>query len=1118
MRESSAESGPGVQRVGSPRTAMTREVIRMQRTERSRGIRGGILAGRAFALAAAILVAAGASRGASTQLEAVVFARLSIEEGLSQSIVECILQDSRGFMWFGTQDGLNRYDGYKFVVLRQNPKDPNSLNSNWVLSLCEDRTGLIWIGMFNGGLNSYDPATDRFARYRAIPGDASSLSHDLVRTIFEDSRGTIWVGTDGGLNRFDRRTGAFVQYHADPNDPRSLSSDAIRKIGEDRSGFLWIGTDNGLNRFDRASGESMRFRNVPGDPRSLSDNAVRSIYRDRNGVLWIGTENGLNAYDPRTRDFTRFMNDPGDPASLSNNAVYSILEDTKSVLWVGTNGGGLDRLDRKTGKFSSFRNDPFDPLSLSYNEIYSLCEDRSGVLWIGTWGGGLSMFDTKKKEFAHYKRDANNPNSLSHKFVWSFYEDADGILWIGTHGGGLDRLDRGRNEFGHYRHDPRNPNSLSNDIVRVIAVDRSGALWLGTNGGGIDRFDTKSGRFTSYRNEPDDSNSPSNDEIRCIFVDRGGLLWIGTNGGGMNSFDPSTGRFTRYRNDTRDPNSLSNDFVRAIYQDAGGTYWIGTQGGGLNRFERESGKFTSYRSNPNDSSSISNDFLMSICESKAGDLWIGTWGGGLDRFDRARGTFERFTEQDGLSGNAIYGALEDEEGNLWLSTNNGISRFNPKTKAFKNYTVQDGLQSKEFNAGAYFKSRSGEMFFGGIDGFNAFYPENIKDNSYIPPVVVTSFTKLNREVKLDVPVSELRNVKLSYRDYVFSFEFAALDFTAPNKNQYAYRMEGLDRDWVYTSAAKRFANYTTLRPGKYVFRVKGSNNDGVWNEAGTAVAITITPPFWGTWWFRALVLALLAPLAIFWYRRRRTSIFLEAELRAAHDAQMSIMPHDDPVVSGFDVSGICIPASEVGGDFFDYFWLDGERTKFGLAVGDVSGKAMKAAMIAVMTNGMIASKANERFSPRAALTELNHPLFGKTNEETYTALWLGALDVRARIFTYANAGLLAPLLKRSASVREIESEGPRFPLGALQDTVYEERSVRLEGGDVLVLFTDGVTDARNGDMEFYDYNCLKRFLEIMNTSGMSAGEIKDKIVEDVKRFVGSAPQRDDMTVVVVKAL
>jgi serine phosphatase RsbU (regulator of sigma subunit) len=429
--------------------------------------------------------------------------------------------------------------------------------------------------------------------------------------------------------------------------------------------------------------------------------------------------------------------------------------------------------------------------------------------------------------------------------------------------------------------------------------------------------------------------------------------------------------------------------------------------------------------------------------------------------------------------------------------------------------VQDGLQSKEFDAGAYFKSRSGEMFFGGINGFNAFYPENIKDNPYVPPIVITSFSKLNREVKLEGSPSHL---ELSYRDYVFSFEFAALDYTAPMKNLYAYKMEGLDKDWVYTDASKRSAKYTTLPAGKYAFKVKGANNDGVWNETGVAIGITITPPFWRTWWFRGLAILSAVIVVLLWYRRRLKTVLMQAELQAAHDAQMSIMPHSDPSVEGFDISGICIPAAEVGGDFFDYFWLNDQKTRFGIAIGDVSGKAMKAAMIAVMSSGMISSKANASFSPREALTGLNRPLFAKTNEQTYTALWLAALDVASKTFTYSNAGFLDPLYKSGGSVRLVESTGARLPLGALQDTVYEEGSLRIMKGDVLVLFTDGVTEARNNAKEFYDYAHLRKLLERLDASMLSAREIKTKIIEDVKRFTGSAQQADDMTVLVVKAL
>jgi ligand-binding sensor domain-containing protein/serine phosphatase RsbU (regulator of sigma subunit) len=1070
------------------------------------------------ALLAAAVVTAGAPSALMAQEEAVIFERLSIEQGLSQSIVESIIQDRRGFMWFGTQDGLNKYDGYQFTVKRQDPRDANSLSHNNILSLCEDHTGLIWIGTFNGGLNSYDPSTERFTLYTADVNDPNSLSNNLVRVIFEDHQGSLWVGTGDGLNRFDRATGRFTQYKNDPNDAGSLSHNFVRKICEDGSGFLWIGTNDGLNRFDTAAGTFKRYRNVPGNPKSLSNDAIRALYVDREGVLWVGTEGGLNRFDAQRDAFTRYRAVPGDPNSLSNNAVYSIYEDTRSVLWIGTNGGGLNRFDRKTSRFHSYRNDPFNPLTLSYDEIYALYEDRSGVLWIGTWGGGVDKVDTKRKEFALYRRDPNNPNSLSHDIVWSIYEDESGILWIGTHGGGLNRFDRRTNRFTHYRHDPHNPNSLSNDVVRIILEDRSGIFWLGTNGGGISRFDRKTGRFTTYRNDPGNPHSLSHDEIRCMFQDQYGTIWIGTNGGGLNAFDPKTGIFTRYRNDPRDTSSLSDNYVRVVYEDRAGELWVGTQGDGLNKFDRKTGKCIRFRANPSDPRAINNDYIMSILESKSGAMWIATWGGGLSRFDRSDGSFKSYGEENGLAGNAVYGILEDAAGNLWLSSNNGLSRFNPNTETFKNYGVQDGLQSKEFDALAYFESRSGEMFFGGINGFNAFFPENIRDNPYIPPVVITSFTKLNREATLDSLISEMKELKLSYRDYVFSFEFAALDYTAPLKNLYAYKMDGLDREWVYTNANKRFANYTTLPAGKYTFRVKGSNNDGVWNEAGFSIGITITPPFWGTWWFRAAVILIVVMLAILWYQRRLRTVRMTAELLAARDAQMSIMPHADPSVEGFDISGVCIPASEVGGDFFDYFWLNDSKTRFGIAIGDVSGKAMKAAMIAVMSNGMIATKANESFSPGEALTGLNRPLYSKTGEEIYTALWLAALDVREKTFTYSNAGFLDPLLITERKVRMIESSGPRLPLGALQDTKYEEGSIRFGAGDVMVLFTDGITEARNGEKEFYNYSSLRKLLEGIDTSAMSAKEIKARIIDDVKRFVGSAPQFDDMTVVVVKAL
>jgi sugar lactone lactonase YvrE len=645
-------------------------------------------------------------------------------------------------------------------------------------------------------------------------------------------------------------------------------------------------------------------------------------------------------------------------------------------------------------------------------------------------------------------------------------------------------------------------------------------IWIGTNGGGINRFDRKTGKFTRFLHDPNDPASLSLNEIRSVYQDRTGALWIGTYGGGLDKLIPGDSPvFQHYRNDPDDPNSLSNDFVRATFEDSDGDFWVGTEGGGLNKFDREKETFTHYLSDPSNPHSLNNDYIFSIHEDRSGYLWLSTWGGGINKFDKQSEEFTHYTEEDGLPNDAVYGIMEDAQGNLWMSTNNGLSRFNPETKTFRNFTVQDGLQNNEFNGGSFFMSKSGEMFFGGIAGFNSFYPENIEDNPYVPPVVITSFSKLNEEVELHKPFSEIEGLTLSHKDYVFSFEFAALDFTAPEKNMYAYRMEGLDEDWVHTNSKKRYATYTTLAPGTYTFRVKGSNSDGVWNEQGTSMKITIVPPFWKTMWFRLISALILMSLVAVWYRRRSKNIELIAELRTAREAQMSIMPHDDPVVDGFEISGICIPANTVGGDFFDYFWLNDKRTHFGIAVGDVSGKAMESAMTAVMANGMIYSKIElDGISVSDMMTSLNRPMFAKTDRKMFTALCLASLDVAKRALTFTNAGLIEPLLKSGDSVRYIEGTGSKHPLGLIEDAAYQSTSLQLTSGDVVLLLTDGIPEAQNHSRQLYSDERLKELLRNMDTSSLSAAEIKQKIIDDVEHFSGNASQHDDMTVIVMKVL
>ena len=1054
-----------------------------------------------------------------SQPDNIEFETLSLEHGLSQSSVLSITQDEMGFMWFATEDGLNKYDGYKFTILRHDPDDPNSLSHTWILSLLRDRSGILWIGTFHEGLNRYDPQKEEFTHYFMDPDDPNSLSHNIVRTIYEDRSGVLWIGTDNGLNRLDRETDRFTRYVHDPDDPHSLSHNSIWSIYEDRSGALWIGTEGGgLNKFMREEGEFIHYQADYDNPQSLSHNSVRSIYEDASGTLWIGTGGGgLNKFDRKSEQFICYQHDPNDVSSISHNEIYAMYEDRSGVLWIGTNGGGLNIFDRENGKFIHYRHDSNNPHSLSYDEVYAIYEDRAGVIWIGTYGGGIAKYDRKKKKFLLYRRDPNNPNSLNADLIWSIYEDEDGILWIGTHGGGINRFDRQKNQFTFYRYDPNDPSSLSNNVARIIYVDRFEVFWVGTHGGGLNKFDRETGRFKSYQNDPNDPHSLSHNEIRWIFEDRAGALWIGTNGGGLNKFDRTTEKFVRYRADPNDPQSLSNDFARVVFEDSEGTFWVGTQGGGLNIFDRDNEKFTHLRADPDDPHCLNSDHILSLFEDRSGMIWIGTWGSGLSMFNRNSGTFTAYTVEDGLPSNAIYGTLEDDHGNLWLSTNNGLSKFNPRNKTFHNYNVRDGLQSNEFNGNSFHKSKSGEMFFGGIRGFNAFYPDDIKDNPHIPPVVITSFQKLNREVKFDVSISEVDELVLSYKDYVFSFEFAALDYSVPEKNRYAHMMEGLDTDWIYTDAFKRYADYTTLPPGKYVFRVKGSNNDGVWNEEGASIKITITPPFWVTWWFRALIFLVFLGIAYMLYRYSLKNVRMKTELQAAHDAQMSIMPRSDPNIHGFEISGTCVPASEVGGDFYDYIWLNEEKTKFGIVVGDVSGKAMKAAMIAIMSNGMVFSKAHEIRTVKDIMTRLNHSLYLKTDEIMYTALCLASLDIKSKEFTFALAAFNEPLLKRGSLTISLQTSGNVFPLGAFEGSTYQEKSVNLEDGDVIVIYTDGISEAWTKKDEFYEIERLKDLLNKMDTSILTAQEINNRIINDVRNYCGDIQQRDDMTLVVIKS-
>ncbi len=858
------------------------------------------------------------------------FDRLSLEQGLSQSSITAILQDRHGFMWFGTQEGVNKYDGYSFTVFKYDPYDSRALTDNWVTAVCEDQAGRLWIGTYAGGLNRFNPAKKTFTPYRHNPQDSTSLSHDFITAICEDrygsvpnhhfaaemQRGTLWVGTrGGGLNEFDPSTGAFRHFRPSPADSNSLSDGVVTALYIDRSGVLWVGTANGgLNRFDRDRKVFIHYRHDPGRANSLSDNFVTAICETADGALWIGTAHGgLNKLDRRANTFTRYLHNPKDRNSLSSNAIHRLYESggaTSSLLWIGTEAG-LNQFDPRTGAFTCYRNIATDLHSLSSDKVTAICEDRSGVLWIGTESGGLNKFDRKKKRFAHYADNAANPNRLQDSFVWSLCEDpgaAGRILWIGTNDGGLVKFDRHNKSFKHYRHVAGRDNSLSHNRVRAIHADPDDAgrfLWIGTHGG-LDKFDTHEERFTHYRSDLQNPRSISANVVTVIYEDTFGALWIGTTNG-LNKLDRAQGIFTRYLHDPKNPKSLGNNRVLSLGEDRWGTLWIGTRHG-LYRFDRQTETFAAYRHDPAHPHSLSHDIIETIHCDHAGRLWLGTFGGGLNRIappapssaisygEEEKIAFTCFTEKDGLANNVVYGILEDAKGRLWLSTNRGLSRFDPVTQTFKNYDPTDGLQSYEFNAGAYYKSPRGEMFFGGINGFNSFFPDSMKDNAHVPAVALTAFKKFDKAVEFDRDIADVEEIALSAGDDFFAFEFVALDYSNPQNHRYAYMLAGFDHDWIYCGA-RRYASYTNLDPGKYVFRVKGSNNDGVWNETGVAVKVVIRPPFWRTWWFSFLSIGCLIAGAAFshHYRvRHKIKRLLEIErVRALENERVRQQVADD---------------------------------------------------------------------------------------------------------------------------------------------------------------------------------------------------------------------------------
>jgi len=825
------------------------------------------------------------------------FEHISVEQGLSQSTVHCMIQDRKGFMWFGTDAGLNRYDGFRFQVFHPEKGNPNSLSGDWVLSMLEDDRGYIWVGTRNGGITILDPET--MTLMPILPSDApGGLPSPSVNALAKDPEGNIWLGTEThGLCMVPRtwrmpERPAFQVFPSSKEDPRSAPDGGIYAITFDRKGTLWIGSrQRGLGRrITHPGSEKALFEYFPYDPahpNTTAPSLVNAIVEDEFGLLWLGGDNGPFTFDPARGTFHRWTSVEGESVNLGNRRVLSILRDSRGTLWVASDGSGLLKvLPRSRAedpvRFRRFVLDPKDTRSLSGNGVQWVFEDRSGVLWVSAYHGGLNKLtlnparthDRDKPSVFQFRNNAADPSSLSGNTVSAIREDRFGHLWIGTDGFGLNRVippERPTEtlRFEKFREDPRQgPASIQSDVILTTHLDPQKVLWFGTFNAGLVRVDQASAgarpRFTHFKHDPSRPDSLSSSFIRCIVDDGSGSFWVATDGGGLNHFNPVTGKARRY-GWGEGPKVSSSDRLYLMVKDAHGTLWIATANG-LNRFNPATEEFRVYKHGA--PHSLSENFVNTLFVDEQGILWVGTRGGGLNRtaipaWDGPEPRFTSFGVQEGLPGLVVKGILPDGKGNLWLSTGRALCRFNIQEGRGYPFIWQNELRKAEFIWNACFRNACGEMFFGSNDGLTLFHPEEIAYNRTIPPVAIAGFQVFNKPLPLADRATQkaadgsIQEITIRPKDSAFSFDFATLHFVAPERNQFAYKLEGLDPSWNEIGN-KHSVSYTGLPAGAYVLHVRSANCDGTWNEDGLRLKIRVLPPWYKTWWFMTLVGSLLA--------------------------------------------------------------------------------------------------------------------------------------------------------------------------------------------------------------------------------------------------------------------
>lgn len=842
------------------------------------------------------------------------FELIPLEGGVTDYRAHDVAQDSIGFLWFATANGLYRYDGLQTTVYRPRLNDTTSIGSLTIWALMTDRRGRLWIGTFDAGLDCYDPATDTFQHWFNLPSDSLSLGHGAITALLEDRAGGLWVGTEhSGLIYMDVSRQHAVHFRHEPGNRASLSDNTIRALCEDQNGRLWIGTAKGLNLLEPGGSSFRVLLDTPGQRSSMSENVISSLWCDQSNAIWVGTRSkGLNRVEWPSGRITRF-----DHTSLVDGArfcdsITAIFQNHPDFLWVGT-FRGVFRVDPAARRFEHFTHDPFIEASLSSARVRAIRGDRGGTLWIATdyYGTepqlrGVNKLIRACDQFEYFRIERRGGGALPVTAL--AHHDGSNTTWIGTEG--LRSFQRETGKSAEYRHDPSNPASLSDDLIESLYVDLEGALWVGTWTGGLNRFEPRTSSFTRFP-----ISTAHNDAGSALTICENSWpgvsprgkdigLWVGTYDEGLVSFSPILGVTHRYRNDPANPRSLGSNRVLATIVDSHGTLWVGTDGGGLNRMERGTSNFVRYVHDARSPSTLRSSRVLALLEDPTpgptGDvrLWVGT-ATGLDKFDAGTGTAAHMTLRDSAEAIQVLGIVL-AEGNLWISTaDEGLFMLSQRDGTVRSFSDRNGLPYRSFSR-AYAASANGEIILGQYEGFIRFHPDSIRFNPYPPPVVLTAFHVFDAPHPTDRPLWALPSIHLGYDEDFFSFQFAALDYTDPERNAFSYKLDGFDQAWNQPGS-RNFAGYTKVDPGEYTFRVRGSNSDGIWNESGIALHLQIDPPYWQTWWFRGLIGTIVLAMVAGAYRYRVAKL-LEMErmrLRIASDL------HDD---IGSSLSGIALVA------------------------------------------------------------------------------------------------------------------------------------------------------------------------------------------------------------------